>query len=419
MFTKNMLPQKLAVIGVGRSELADAEFRKKILFAVTTYGKASSDKEKNEESIELEKKEFEEFYQKFSYVSGSLEDTMTYQALANRVYEIEATFSVNSKSQVNKLFYFAVPPDLYTSTFRNLAKVKLNLPGKNAKKNWTRVLLEKPIGGDLKSAKKLVADLKKYYKENQIYLMDHYFYKDTLDEIENERDRNNWSNKTVEGIEIVTNEKMHVYERGAFYDSVGALIDVGQNHLLAVLATLAIKKLNGLENNSVKMLHKQRADVLKTLKKWTPKSLQENTFRAQHDGYTNINGVAKNSIKETYFRIKTELTNAKWKGVPIYLEAGKSLGELRKQVVLSFKDGSKKIFDFEASAKDKPKLHYVSEYYKILSDVMGEGDKKKFVSAEEVFASWKFVDPVVNAWRKGVVKLEKYKEGTTPVTDIR
>lgn len=400
MYTKKMLPEKIAVIGVGRTNLTDAEFKAKIFFSVTAYGKSNGEKEIN-------KTEFEKFYQKFSYISGSLESPGTFVDLAKEVGNKETKLGV-----ANKLFYFAVPPNLYANTFKNLAQVKLNTENR---KCWTRVLIEKPIGGDLKSAKKLIADLRKFYKESQIYLMDHYFYKEILNELENDSDKNTWSKKNIGKIEITTNETANVYERGAFYDSVGALVDVGQNHLLAVLATLTMK--NG-KNLSAKALHKNRANVLEELKKWTPKILKENTYRAQHVGYTNIKGVNENSQKETYFKVKTAIVNKRWEGVQIYLEAGKSLGETRKEIIITFQDASRKVFNFERKNKSLAGLHYVGEYSKILADVMGGGAKHRFVSFEEVFASWKFVDPVVNAWRKGMVDLVKYKEGETPKSII-
>ncbi len=434
-----LLPDRLAVIGFARRTLSDAEFENLVRDAVMKQG-----------GIKVVEEDFSRFFKLFSYHSGTFEDERAFQSLASRIDEVGSTWGVCA----NKLFYLATPPSSYESIFKNLAAAKLNLPCDDDL-GWSRLLVEKPFGTNLTTAKELQTLLTKYFKEEQIYRIDHYLFKEIIQGIENFRFSNNlfentWDNTTIERIDIRLLESIGVESRGNFYDAVGALRDVGQNHLLAMLSAIAMEYPLGMETSTI---HKNRTAVLEALAPWTDKTLREKTFRAEQADYKNIAGVAENSQTETYFALKTELVHSRWEGIPIYMEAGKRMAEARKEIVLTLKHPpmcllcqagphepnriifrlepndeiiihfwtkkpgferivEERVFSFFLYEKET-KVQYVEEYSKILHSAM-MGDQVRFISSSEVEASWKFIDPIIDGWNQGVVPLVSYESGTTP-----
>ncbi|MBI2074284.1 MAG: decarboxylating 6-phosphogluconate dehydrogenase [Candidatus Levybacteria bacterium] len=336
---------------------------------------------------------------------------------------------------------------------KNLALVKLNLPcGGNL--GWSRILIEKPFGANLQAARQLQSLLSLYFKEEQIYRIDHYLFKEIVQGIENFRFSNNlfeniWDNSTIDSIDLRLHEKIGVEDRGNFYDQVGALRDVGQNHLLSMLATLTMEYPSRGEAD----VRNSRAQILETLLPWRQETLIKNTFRAQYSGYKAIQGVGSDSNTETYFALKTELLAPKWKGVSITLEAGKRMAEVQKEIVLTLKHPkvchlcevgkhtpNRIVFrlepkdeivihfwtkkpGFEQTLEERTfsfflyekqtKVQYVEEYAKVLYHAI-HGNQSLFISQNEVEAQWKFTDPVIESWKKNLVPLSEYKADTTP-----
>ena len=266
----------------------------------------------------------------------------------------------------------------------------------------------------------------------------------------------NWSSETIERIDIRVRERLGVEERGGFYDGVGALRDVGQNHLLQMLALITMERPESFDASA---LRRRRAEILQTLV--VPASLENSSLtgparaeilsagmRAQYDGYRAIRGVAPDSQTETYFRINAALAAPRWKGVPVMLESGKRLGVERKEIVITFRHPlpclcpsgaaehfkNRIVISLEPEEKiaihfwsKKPgfayaleertlafmfreavwKSQYVEEYKKLLLDCI-TGDQTLFVSTEEVKAMWRFIDPVSDAWREGASPLLTY-----------
>ncbi len=440
LFKQELLPENFSVIGFSRSALSRDDFNKLVRDSIEKRGGGKT-----------RGSDFARFFEHFSYQAGTFEDKKSFSELAGKISEIESSWGICA----NKLFYLAVPPAAYETIFKNLAAVKLNLPcGGNL--GWSRLLIEKPFGRDLKSAKELQLLLSSYFKEEQIYRIDHYLFKEIVQGIENFRFSNNlfestWDSTTIERIDIRLHESIGVEDRGSFYDSVGALRDVGQNHILTMLAVLAMEYPNNKETDSVR---KNRAEILKTLAPWTKEKIQKNTYRAQYSRYRDIKGVLPRSNTETYFALKTELIHNRWKGVPIFMEAGKRMAESRKEIMLTLKHPSvchlcetgphmpnkivfrlepndeiiinfwtkkpgfeqileKRAFSFFLYEKET-KTQYVEEYAKILHAAMA-GNQAFFISSEEVENLWKFADPVVDGWKRGLVPLFEYKPGITPL----
>ncbi|PIZ54962.1 6-phosphogluconate dehydrogenase (decarboxylating), partial [Candidatus Uhrbacteria bacterium CG_4_10_14_0_2_um_filter_41_21] len=261
---------------------------------------------------------------------------------------------------------------------------------------------------------------------------------------------NAWDNTMIERIDIRLLESIGVEDRGSFYDSIGTLRDVGQNHILTMLAAITMEYPTGI---NVSEIRKNRATILKILKPWTKDTLQNNTYRSQYCNYKDIKGVAQNSDTETYFALRTELLHPRWSGIPIYMEAGKRMGESRKEIILTLKHPhvcllckqgphalnkivfrlepndevvihfwtkkpgfekilEERVFSFFLYEKET-KVQYVEEYAKIINTAM-EGDQTLFISSDEVSVSWKFIDPVMEAWKQNLVPLTEYKPNSSP-----
>ncbi len=432
------LPSRLSVIGFARRTLSDQDFRSLVRTAVEKTSSAPGPHE------------FEAFFKMFTYRAGTFETREGFTSLVAHIEEMESVWGICA----NKLFYLAVPAAAFESIFERLAENGLNHPCAPGM-GWDRVLIEKPFGHDAASARELDHTLGKYFSEDQVYRIDHYFFKEIVQGIENFRFSNNlfettWDRTSIERIDIRLHESIGAEGRGAFYESVGALRDVGQNHVLAMLAAITAEYPASMDVASVR---KNRTDILSTLAPWTDDMLKRQTYRAQYEGYRSIEGVQADSEVETFFALQTELTHPRWAGIPIYLEAGKRLGESRKEIVLTLKHpdvcllcdaghhgpnriafrlepNDEIIIDFWTRKpgleheleertmsfflyEKKNKVQYVEEYAKVLHAAIA-GEQSFFSSAEEVQALWKFVDPIVDGWHRGLTALSTYAPGTTP-----
>ena len=440
LFQHDLLPEKLSVLGFSRNDFSDENFRAFIRDTVQKHG-----------GMKADEKDIVRFLSFFSFHKGTFENKEAFLSLAERIAEIESSWSVCA----NKLFYLAVPPSSYRPIFEHLAKAKLNLPC-GGEIGWSRILIEKPFGTDIETSRNLQKLLSSYFKEEQIYRIDHYLAKEIIQGVENFRFSNNlfektWDNTTIERIDIRLLETIGAEDRGNFYDAIGALRDVGQNHLLMMLAAVTMEYSADMKANFVR---KSRVHILEALKEWTEETIRKNTFRSQYRGYETIKGVKPNSETETYFALRTEIDSPRWKGVPVFLEAGKRASkEARKEIVLTLKNTNEcllcetgadvrnrivfrlepndeiiihfwmkkpgfervleeRTFSFFLYEKET-KMQYVEEYAKLLHSAI-VGDQALFVSREEVEALWKFTDPITLGWNNGFSPLAKYEPGTIP-----
>ncbi len=434
LFQKGELPKKFKIVGFSRREYSKQEFHDYVFSNLIKKG--------------WDLKTCSAFCDLFDYQPGGFQSLKDFRALSELLQKIDDEWGVCA----NKLFYLAVPPQFYEVIFKNLSASKLTRPC-SEEEGWTRVLVEKPFGKDLKTARKLDGLLSKLFQEIQIYRIDHYLAKEMLQNILTFRFANNflekgWDNKLIESVHIKLLENIGVEDRGSFYDGVGALRDVGQNHLLQMLALITME--NPGKFGEADAIRKNRAKILKTLELPELKEVKSNTFRAQYDGYQTIKGVRPKSDTETYFKIKAFLKDPKWQGVPIILESGKKLKEQRKEIEVAFKhptpcfcpsgehlknklfirmepeeeitvtfwskkpglkmEVEERIFKFSYREKSG-KPQYTEEYEKLLLDCIA-GDQTLFVSSEEVEAMWRFTDPITNAWQKNLVPLKSYQPNT-------
>lgn len=432
LYAKRMLPQAFRIVGFSRKELGDDEFRHIAREAISAMKRAYAPEV------------LEEFLQHLSYRQGIFEDAVAYERLAEFLVEMDGR---EYSGCSHKLFYLATPPMLYETLLKNLAASGLTIPCGGAT-GWTRVLVEKPFGSDLETARALDRMLGLLFKEEQIFRIDHYLAKETVQNVLAFRFSNIlfeplWNNRFVEKVEICLWEKSGIEGRGSFYDSVGALRDVGQNHILQMLSLVAMedpKELDAL------LIRTERARVLSALRPIGEDTVRECVTRGQYNGYCETDGVDENSQTETRMRVRAFVDNERWRGVPFMLEAGKRMPETKTEIIVYFKhtetclcppeaehhhqnvltfriqpnEGIRVVFwakkpgfatDLEpqelsfsyhssAEAKTLP-----DAYERVLYDCV-RGDQTLFASTAEVEAAWQFITPILQHWQS--VPLENY-----------
>ena len=430
LYLKNIFPAKFKIVGFAKRKLSDENFRE----IVKEVLKKEGDKEV--------KQKIDKFLNNIFYKQGIFENANSYLNLGNFLMEFD-----EDKGQCsNKLFYLATSSDFYDDIFENLANSGLSIPCAGDK-GWTRILIEKPFGRDIKTAQKLDKKLGLLFKETQIFRIDHYMAKEAMQNILAFRFSNSlfepiWNNKYIEKVEIKLFETLGIENRGIFYNGIGALRDMGQNHLLQMLSFVAM---DNPEEFQVNKIRNKRIKVLKALRGIKKNDMIKYVKRGQYKDFKKEAYIDKNSETETYFKIEVYVDNKRWKGVPFYIESGKKMPEKKTEIsvffkepivclcpikkekhhqnILSFKiqpdqgisiqfwakrpglsvDLEQKNLSFLYKSSFKEEL--LNAYQKVLFDAI-LGDQTLFSSTEEVKASWKFITPILKNWKK--VKLNVY-----------
>jgi glucose-6-phosphate 1-dehydrogenase len=443
LYVKKLLPPRFAIVGFSRRSFSREEFRELVRSKMNIHPGQF-----NEEDVK-------HFLDHMSYEQGFFNSSVAYSRLAEKLKSIDDNWGQCS----NKLFHLSVPPNLYEGILNDLAKSGLTIPCDD-RSGWTRILIEKPFGNDIHTAKSLDKLLGKLFKEEQIFRIDHYLAKEALQNIlafrfDNPLFESLWNNKHIDKVHIKLYEKLGVDGRGSFYDPIGALKDVGQNHMLQMLALIAMNQPKSLKANDIR---KERLMVLKSLKKIMPKQILANVTRGQYRGYLSESGVAPSSNTETYFRIKANVDNSKWKGVPFYLENGKALDESKTEIDVYFKVSkgqslmnknrknelnldSQNILTFRIQPDEGIKIKFFvktpgqgfdvepktlkfkysdvssfnivrNDYERLIQDAF-IGDQTLFASTGEIMASWEFVTPIIENLNK--LPLVIYEKGAKEV----
>jgi glucose-6-phosphate 1-dehydrogenase len=429
LYVKKQLPTKFSIVGFSRRHLSRDDFRQ--------YVRETMDVE----SGQYHEEEIKHFLDHIVYQEGNFESDGSYTALATRLKSIDDTFHQCS----NKIFHLAVPPHFYETILDRLSESGLTIPC-GGDQGWTRVLVEKPFGSDIATAKKLDKKLGDLFSEEQIFRIDHYLAKEALQNILTFRFANAlfeplWNGTYIDKVHIKLLEKEGIEGRGEFYDSIGALKDVGQNHILQILALIAMKRPKSFTATDIRT---ERAKILRALKSMSNKDVLKFGYRGQYEGYIGERGVNAVSQTETYFRLETHIADSRWKGVPFFLESGKCLAETKSEIDIYFKnthsadqniltfriqpDEGIKIrfwvktpgFSMEAVPKvlkfkyaDSPSIAILPDAYeRVLYDAI-IGDQTLFTSTDEVMAAWKFITPISTALPS--LPLTLYKKGAKEV----
>ena len=425
--------QQFDVLGTGRTEMTTEEFRASMREATSTSKDARKYSDWN----------WEQFVNRLHYFPGDINDVNFYHALKEQLSEIE-----KKGGSCNHLFYVSTPASLAPPIVQGLGKSGLS---KN-EKGWTRIVLEKPFGRDLESAKALNREVLQVFDEKDIYRIDHYLGKETVQNILVFRFGNSlfepiWNRNYINCVEITAAETLGVEQRAAFYEETGALRDMIANHLLQLVTLTAMEPPVAFDADSVR---EQKVQVLRAIHHMTPDQVAERTVRGQYGpgtingkpvpGYGEEPGVKPNSHTETYVAVEFRVDNWRWAGVPFYVRSGKRLAKSETEIKVHFKRTPQALFaktpddDIEpnvitlrvqpnegiamsfaakqpgAQMKAVPvKMDFSYQnafggqapvaYETLLLDAM-RGDPTLFTRGDEVENQWRIITPIEDAWQQ-------------------
>lgn len=428
------LPEKFQIVGVGRQELSSTEFRQQVQANLREFVSVGAD-----EQI------IEGLVQRSHYTGGDFDDdTQLFGDLKNSLAR------VCSENQVpeNYLFYLATPPDLFANVTRKVVEIGL---GAEDGTHWRRFIYEKPFGHDLESAQKLNADLLALVKERQIYRIDHYLGKETVQNILVFRFGNSifepiWNRNFIDHVQITVAEKLGVGQRGGYYDAAGALRDMIPNHILQLVTLTGMEPPVSFDADSVR---DEQAKILQAIQPFSHNDVLQRTVRGQYGAgetegenapaYRSEEKVPPQSNTETFAALKLSIDNWRWAGVPFYVRTGKRMATRHSSIVIQFKSapfvlfrdtsveklttnrivihiqpdegitlhfGAKipgPIVNMGAVDMDFNYLDHFGEqvstgYERLLYDCM-VGDATLFQRAEMVEAAWRIVTPILDVWK--------------------
>ena len=449
LFQQNLLPEKFAVLGVGRKTYNDDNFRDYISENLKVFCQLK----------EIDNSTKENFIKNFHFCKIDTDLIPEYSKVKEKLTNLVSDYNVDR----NFLFYLASPPSLYEKIVAGLGACDLQKE-ETQQHNWKRLIVEKPFGEDFNSARSLNKNLLKVFREKQIYRIDHYLGKETVQNILALRFSNGifeplWNRNYINYVEITAAEQLGVENRGGYYDQIGALRDMIQNHLLQLLGTVAIEPPGSFDAQSVR---NEMAKVFRSLKEIPPSEVSKFSIRGQYisgkinndslTGYRQEEGVHSDSRTETFAAVKVFVDSWRWSGVPFIIRTGKRLPTRVTEVAINFKPAPHFLFSKDNPNYQTPNrlimriqpdegmllnfgmktpgsgfqiknvgmdFHYSDlsdaplpdAYERLLLDALW-GDATLFYRGDAAEACWSFVQPILNAWNKNETPLYGYPAGT-------
>jgi len=439
------LPMEFAVVGISRTEMSQEDFRKKLLDTL---------EEQRADSVSEDV--WESFSKGIFYLPGDSKKPETYKELKGVLKKLDAERGTSG----NRIFYLSSSPSLFPAIVERLGEAGMN---REEDGGYSRLVIEKPFGRNLDSAVDLNGDIRRYFREKQIYRIDHYLGKETVQNIMALRFSNGifepvWNQHYVDHVQITVAEDIGVGTRGAFYEEAGALRDIVQNHLMQVLCLTAMEPPVAFDADSVR---EEKMKVLKAVRPIPEDDVGEAAVRGQYDGgwvfgegargYREEENVAPDSETETYVALKLLVDNWRWAGVPFYVRAGKRMPKKATEISIQFHKTPHTPFSgpdteglepnvlvirvqpeegvslkigakvpgsgFEVRSVNMDLLYgsaFLEEapdaYQRLLLDLM-LGDPTLFIRADEAEGAWRILQPVMEGWSKNA-HAARYAAGT-------
>jgi len=435
LHVKEKLPRNISIVGYAKSPMSDEEFRDRV--RVPDNHQVGCDNP--------EQQSLENFAKQVHYCQGSYTEESGFKQLNRRLLDIE-------KNRANRMYYLATPPQFFTSIAGNLKAAKMMDEGTG----WRRIVIEKPFGHDLETAIALNAALHRDMDEHQIYRIDHYLGKETVQNVLVFRFANTvfepiWNRNYIDHVQITVAETVDVGHRAGYYDTTGVLRDMFQNHMLQMLALVAMEPPASFDADAIR---NEKVKLFSAIRPIVPERVGEETVRAQYENYRKTDGVKPDSQTATYAALRLFVDNWRWKGVPFYLRSGKALRKKTSEIIIQFKEPPHMMFPlpegvpirantisicvqpdegihlrFEAKVPDTTAdmrtvnmdFRYAKSfgscsipdaYERLLLDVL-LGDASLFTRSDGIEMEWRFIDPIIKAWESPYApQLQYYKEGS-------
>ncbi len=438
---EKLLPRDFAVLAYARRPKNDEAFRDDMKAAIGEFAP----------KMRTNNKTWDEFAGKLFYQKGEFDKVEDFAGLKER---LDAMDKERGGTPCNRLFYLAIPPEQYETVIGHLGDAGLAQPGCEGE-SWTRIIIEKPFGYDLATSHELNDALLKHFSEDQIYRIDHYLGKETVQNIlvfrfANELFEPLWNHKYVDHVQITVSEQIGVEGRGNYFDEAGMARDVLQNHALQILSLCAMEAPVSLDANAVR---DEKVKALRAIRPIAKEDVATQTVRGQYAGYRTEEGVKPDSTTETYVALKLFLDNWRWGGTPFYVRAGKSLPSRVTEVAVQFKAIPQVLFakmkrdtvqpnvlviriqpdegiHLQIGAKEPgpemnllpvdlhfnykeafPNAHIADAYERLILDAI-RGDASLFARGDEVETAWALLTPILEAWQERPGDVQPYFAGT-------